>query len=188
MTVKKAKLWTMKQVQDELSEVARLGEIFLDGDLCRKLWQPYAEKFMCGDDMDYNPEAGVPVKKTLFRLERAGHLPCSTALWRRRADYPESGEALLYGSHASPYDTDKPKMRGYVPPKMTPEMESVFLRGERATTVNMSYGRAAMMAGRGLAVRVRGVKRPTAVQVFTPVKDSMGEIAAALEVFTMAVS
>ena len=44
------------------------------------------------------------------------------------------------------------------------------------------------MVERGLEVPVKGRKRSAVVQYFVPVKDSMGEIAAALEVFTMAVA
>ncbi len=186
MTAKKSKQWTLAQVKEELRRVAHVGEIFVDGELCRNLWQPDAQTFMKGDDMNYNPEAGVPVKKTLLRLERTGPFPCCAALWRQRPDIPESGEALLFGSLGSPYGSGKPSNRNYVPPKMTPEMEKVFKKGKSAVSVNRNGSGVHGLKSTGINVCVPDLKEPSTVHVFVPVKDSMGEIAAALEVFTLA--
>ncbi len=186
MTAKKKQNLTLAQVKDELRWVAHVGEVFMDGDLCRKAWNPHAQTFMKGDDMDYNPEAGVPLKKTLLRLERVGSFPCCTSLWRQRPDVPESGEALLYGSWRSPYSEGKPSNNGYTPPKMTPEMEKVFKQGKTSVSVNRGLSCIHTLESRGLKVHVSGIKEPSTVQVFVPVKDSMGDIAAALEVFTLA--
>ncbi len=188
MTAKETKEWTMAQVKEELRRVAHIGEIFVDGDLCRNLWQSDSQAFMKGDDMNYNAEVGVPVKKTLLRLERTGPFPCSCALWRQRTDMPGSGEALLFGSQGSPYSDGKPSNKNYVPPKMTREMEKVFKKGKPAVSVN-SVGRGFYgLKSTGISVRVSDVKQPLTVHVFVPVKDSMGEIAAALEVFVLATS
>ena len=184
---KQTKKLTLAEIKHELAEVARIGQMFVDGDLCRQAWQPYAEKFMCGDDMDYNPATTVPLKKTLFRLERLGRIPCCTTLWRRRADFPDSGEALLFGSLSSPIGGNKPAARGYQPPKMTPEMKEVFLKGRSAWCMDPKSPAIRLQAGRGIKVLAKGLKKSTTVQLFVPVKDSMGEIAAALEVHTMAI-
>jgi hypothetical protein len=185
---KKSKKLTLAEIQHELAEVARVGQVFVDGDLCRKVWQPYAETFMKGDDMDYNPEATVPLKKTLFRLERISRIPCCASLWRRRPDVPGSAEALLFGSLSSPIGGDKPGNRGYQPPKMTPELAQVFLKGKSAWLMNAKSRAIHLQSQRGLKVHARGLKASTTVQLFVPVKDSMGEIAAALEVHTIALS
>jgi hypothetical protein len=177
--------WTLAAIKEELARAGKVGEIFVEGDLCRRIWQPYAENFMCGDDMDYNPDAGVPLKKALMRLERTCPFPCSTSLWRTRADFPGSGEALLWGTHASVYDTDKPRASGYVPPPMRPEMEAVFLRGRRAWRVSGENVNFNLYFERGLKTLGEGFKKNAAVQYFVPVKDSLGDIAAALEVFTI---
>ena len=102
---------TLKEVKAELAEVARIGQAFVDGDACRKLWAPKAQTFMTGDDMNYDNAATVPVKKTLFRLERLARVACSVALWRRRPDRPDSGEALLFGSCGTPEGANKPTCR-----------------------------------------------------------------------------
>jgi hypothetical protein len=183
--MKKTNAWTLAGVKQELAEIGRIGQMFVDGDLCRKAWNPHAETFMCGDDMDYNPETTVPLKKTLFRLERLCRVPCSTALWRRRPDIKDSGEALLFGSSSSPLGGDKPANRGYQPPKMTPELKAVFLRGKDAWKQNPAFRGIPILVGRGLEAKARDVKKPMALQYFVPIKDSMGDIAAALEVFTI---
>ena len=189
MTAKKtAKRLTLAEIKAELAEIARIGQVFVDGDLCRKAYQPYAETFMTGDDMDFNPAAAVPLKQTLLRLERVSRVPCSTALWRRRPDAPSSGEALLYGTTSSPQAGGKPGNRGYVPPKMTRELAAAFLEGKSVTKVNRkAVGSARVMYDRGQAAPAKGIKGPCVVQRFAPITDSMGEIAAVLEVFAAAV-
>ncbi|MDD4891431.1 MAG: hypothetical protein PHU85_16040 [Phycisphaerae bacterium] len=52
----------------------------------------------------------------------------------------------------------------------------------RSTGAAGSAG-ATIAARRGLSVSVRGVRAPAFIELFVPVKDSMGEIAAVLEVF-----
>lgn len=187
MTAKKH-VWTLAEIKAELDRVARIGEVFVEGDLCRRAWQPHAETFMDGDDMDYNPETTVPLKKTLLRLERVCPFPCAVALWRRRPDFPDSGEALLYGSHGSLYDTGKPATRGrYRPPAMTPEMKTVFLEGRSVWTVRANGKDLATLRSRGLFVPASDVKTDRSIQRFVPVKDSLGDVAAMLEVFTVAI-
>ena len=183
-----ARRLTLAEIKAELAEVARIGQVFVDGDLCRKAYQPYAETFMTGDDMDFNPETTVPLKKTLLRLERVSRVACSTTLWRRRPDDPSSGEALFFGTTSSPLAGGKPSNRGYKPPKMTPELKAAFLQGKSVWKVNRREVSAALtMHDRGQAVAARGIQGPCIVERFVPIRDSMGEIAAVLEVFAAAV-
>ena len=180
-----AKRITLNDVKHELAEVARVGQMFVDGDACRKLWAPGHEKFMAGDDLNYDNDVTVPVKKTLLKLERLCRVPCSTTLWRRRPDDPESGEALLYGSFGTFEGTEKPPNRGYVPPRMTPEMRTGFLQGRPAWKVRRKAKGVRVLIDRGLFHPVADVRGATTVQHFVPIRDSMGEIAALLEVFTV---
>jgi hypothetical protein len=177
---------TLANLKAELAEVARLGQVFIDGDLCRKVYEPHAETFMTGDDMDFNPKAFVPLKQTLLRLERTAPMPCAAALWRRRPDFPQAGEALIFGSSASPMGGGKPGNRGYQPPRMTMPLATAFLKGRPAWKVSPSRSGAGMV-DRGAAVPVRGVKGCVVVQHFVPIADSLGETAAVLEVFAAAV-
>ncbi len=182
-----ARQMTLNAVKRELAEIARVGQMFVDGDLCRRLWAPGHERFMTGDDLNYDNEVTVSVKKTLLRLERLCRVPCSTALWRRRPDDPGSGEALLFGSCGTFEGAAKPANRGYIPPRMTPEMRKGFLQGRPAWKVRRKAKGTRVSIDRGLFHPVADVPGATTVQHFVPIRDSMGEIAALLEVFTVAV-
>jgi hypothetical protein len=177
----------MAQLKTELADVARVGQMFVDGDACRNTWDPKQEFFMNGDDMNYNNPVVVPLKKTLFKLERLSRVPCSTALWRQRSDFPDSCEVLLLGSHGTPEGVDKPSFRNYQPPKMTPQMRTAFVDGKPAWRTEKNPKHASHLLNRGCTQKVSDRKGTTSVQLFVPVKDSMGEIAALLEVFTVAV-
>jgi len=182
----KTRKLSMAELKRELAEVARVGQMFLDGDLARRVYHPHAVNFLCGDDMDFDPQAFMPLKKTLLRLERLARVPCATTLWRRRpvspGKAPDRGEALIFGGFGSPHGGSKPANRGYQPEKMFPELARAFLKGQNAWKVTRSRG-AGYMAERGLGVKVKGLKGPAFIELFVPVKDSMGEIAAVLEVF-----
>jgi hypothetical protein len=179
---------SVQEIAAELAEVARVGEAFIDGELVRAAWMPYAQNFMAGDDMDYNEVTTTPLKKSLMRLERLSRVPCSTVIWRRRPDDPGSGEAVLLGSYGSPQTGNKPGNRGYKPPRMTRELAAIFVKGKgRVIKVDRSPAMHLLrMEMRGLGVPARGVKGRACVQVYAPIRDSMGEVAGVLEVFTAA--
>ena len=178
----KAKTLSHAEVKRELAEVARVGQMFLDGDLVYEAYHPHSKTFMCGDDMDFNPEAFLPLKMTMLRLERLSRVKCATTLWRRRPDMPDRGEAVVLGSYGSPHAGDKPAAHGYQPKPMFPELASAFLKGRAAWKITRVPG-AKNIAERGMGVKIRGLKVPVFVELFVPVKDSMGEISGVLEVF-----
>jgi hypothetical protein len=183
-TRKQSNRRTLTDIKRELADVARVGQMFVDGDLCRQALKPYAQTFMTGDDMDFDPAACVPLKKTLIRLERLCRVPCSTTIWRRRPDMPDRVEAILFGAYSSPMSDGKPGNRGYKPPMIFREIAKAFEQGKSAWKISRKKTKA--MVDRGLFYRVRDVTDPVVVETFVPVKDSMGEIAAVLEVFTVA--
>jgi len=175
-------------VKRELAEVARIGQAFVDGDLCRRIYRPIGETFTNGDDIDFEPATCVPLKQTLLRLERLARVRCVCALWRRRPDMPEVGEPTLFGSYASPMHIYRPPMSGstrkFDPPKMFAELRAAF-RGRAVWKLTRS-ATAVGAARRGYCARIRGVGASTFVEHFVPIRDSMGEIAAVLEVFIAA--
>ncbi len=186
---KKPRKLSLDEIATELAEVARVGEVFVDGELVKNVYMAYATNFMCGDDMDYNPVTTVPLKKTLMRLERLSRVPCSTTIWRRRPDDPRSGEVALSGFMTSPQGGSKPANRGYVRPRMSPELAAIFVKGKaRVIKVDKKPSMTAhIMNVRGRSTPAKGVKGYAMVQVYVPVKDSMGEVVGVLEVFTSAV-
>lgn len=185
----RAKRLTLREISTELAEVARAGSIFVDGELVKEAYMPYARGFTCGDDMDFNPVPTVPLKKTLMRLERFSRVPCATTIWRRRPDDPKCGEALLAGFASPPQAGSKPANRGYKFPPMSRELAEVFLRGRQCVVkVDRRAGHTVLtMQTRGRGVPARGLKGSALVQVYAPVKDSLGEVVGVLEVFAAAV-
>ena len=183
--LRKTNTLSLAEVKRELGEVARIGQAFVDGDLCRKIYRPIGETFTNSDDIDFEPATCVPLKQTLMKLERLARMPCSCGLWRRRPDMPEVGEPTLCGSCASPMHLYRPASSGstrkFGPPSMFEELASAF-QGRATWKINRSAA-AAGAARRGLCANVRGIAKPVFIEYFVPVRDSMGEIAAVLEVF-----
>ncbi len=180
---KQTRRLTRAEIKEQLAQVGRVGELFVEGDLCRKAWKPHSETFMRGDDMDYNPDAVVPLKKTLLRLERL--FPCATTLWRQRPDIPDTQEPLLYGSFSSPEGIMKPPNRGYEPAAMTAELKSVFLKAKAAWKTRVGTDGKPGFEVKKPRVAARDIRKPTLIQHYVPVKDSLGDVVAALEVFTI---
>lgn len=176
-----AKKLAMAEVKRELSEIARVGQMFIDGDLCRKVLKPHSEKYMKGDDLDFDPDNFIPVKKTLIRLERLCRVPVSTTIWRRRPDMLDRGEALLHGAVRSIEADVKPANRGYEPAKLTKELKTAFLKGKPAW--KLAKGVRSDLVRSHQVQPVKGFKGEAVLSLFVPVKDSMGENAAVLEVF-----
>jgi hypothetical protein len=181
----KPRTLTLAAAKRELAEVARIGQAFVDGDLCRRIYRPIGETFTNGDDIDFEPATCVPLKQTLMRLERLARIPCVCALWRRRPDMPEVGEPTLFGAYASPMHIYRPPMSGstkkFDPPKMFAELKEAF-KGREVWKITPSAN-AVNAARRGFGARIRGVGASTFVELFVPIKDSMGEVSAVLEVF-----
>ncbi len=180
-----ARKMTLSEIREELDNVARAGEIFVDGDLCADLLMPYANLFTNGDDMDLNNETGEQVKKALMRLERFSRIPCSTAIHRIRPDMPGRYETLLLGFCGSPATTPVPPFQAeYKPPKTSsiPALASAF-KGKRDSRTMRGHIVAKRMTTRKRAVRPKGACKFAVVEVFAPIKNSMGEVTAVLEVF-----
>ncbi len=186
MTAKRSKKLTLDEVKAALAEVARVGRLFIEGDECRKMYTADSQAFMSGDDLNFDAGVSSPIKKHLLRLEQLCRIPCSTTLWRRRPDRPECGEAHLFGSVRSFDAAKSPPNRGYQLQKMSRELKRVFLEGKPAWKTIDSRPGAELLIDRGLFLPTMEVNPNPTVQYFVPVLDSMGEVAAALEVFTIA--
>ena len=175
------RIMTLKEAKHEIAETARIGQAFLEGDLFNRILQPYAVTYRDGDDLDFNPAAFVPLKKTLMRLHRVSRVKCSTTLWRRRPDMPDRTDPLLYGGVVETPDGDMKPKPGYVPPEMSPPLRKALVDGK--TGWKTVRGRRPIFGERGVAQPVSDVADDRVVQHFVPLYDSMGEIAGALEVF-----
>lgn len=175
---------TLAAVRAELLDVARIAQAFVDGDLCRAMLRPHAERFMVGDDFDMNPDVCVPLKKTLIRLERLSRVPCATTIWRRRPE-PEMqnrAEPILYGVAPSPATPVKIQGKGYQPPVMDAPLKTAFLRGRLAFAETDALS---VLRQRHVVQRVSGAKECQTLRLLVPIRDSMGDVTAVLEIFTL---
>ena len=71
---------------------------------------------------------------------------------------------------------------------MSKELAAIFVKG-KGKVIKVDRGPQAhlhRMNIRGLCVPAKGLKGKAMVQVYVPVKDSMGDVVAVLEVFTAA--
>ncbi len=186
MTAKRSKTLTLDEVKAELAAIARLGQMFIEGDECRKMYTPDSQAFMSGDDLNFDAGVTAPIKKHLLRLEQLCRIPISTTLWRRRPDLPDCGEAHLFGSVRAFDAVKSPPNRGYRPQKMFRELRRVFLEGKPAWKTVDSRPGAELLIDRGLFLPTKETNPNPTVRYFVPIEDSMGEVAAALEVFTIA--
>ena len=181
----KLKPMTLPEVKAELAETARIGTVFMDGDLCHKMLRPYAVNFLDGDDFDLDPEGCVPIKKTLIRIERVSRVRCVTAVWRRRPDVPDCGEPLLFGSYSAVEGPSKISAR-YKPGAMFPALRRALADGKPGWKITRCS--QPILVTRGFAQPVSDGSEGRVVACFVPIRDSMGDIAAALEVYAYLVS
>jgi hypothetical protein len=172
---------TVATIKAELTETARIGQMFMDGDLCHSILRPYAVAYRAGDDLDYNPEAFVPLKQTMMRLSRLARIRCATALWRQRPDLPDRADPMIYGSVVGAPDGDMKPSPNYEPPVMSPYLRQALVDGKPAWKTKP--GIQLLYRERGLAQSVDDKQGARIIQHLVPVYDSLGAIAAALEVY-----
>ena len=145
----------LQQRTARLAELARLAQIFIDGDLLSQLLSEHGRLWTDTDDIDFNYEPFIVLKKTVLRLElvptdgRGAYI----AVWRQRPDIPAEAEPLLFGMKRSGYTTDKITM-----PK---PMRVAITRQRVATEVLPSR----------------------ALTLFAPLYDSLHHVVGAVEVF-----
>src|SRR5208337_3783307 len=77
-------------LQQDLSEIARVATIMIDGDICQHIVTPRAlqhmlhedprDEWQAGDNYDLNDEAFIQTKKTLIRLAMLAPYPVNVNL------------------------------------------------------------------------------------------------------------
>ena len=177
-----------ERIIEGLERIARIGQLFIDGDACEKALRPAARDWTDGDDLDYNFDVSLPLKKVLLRLERVEGgkglegVRCYAVIWRRRPDDEEKAEVLLAGSRGSPYG------RGPMP--MPAPLRRALLEGKTAVG-QIPARRYLQMLARPYG-HVWMVDRddfvssglPVVLSFFAPIRNSLGEVVAALELAT----
>ena len=160
---------TKEDVLRDLDEVARIATVMVDGDVCQKIMTDRALGFMfavdakdpwaASDNFDVNDEPYVQTKKTLIRLSKLLPYPCDANVWMPFADRPDKIQVLIRNVNEwSQFWT-----WGMLVQDMPAEMKRVLETGRRETVMRKS----------GL------------ISVLAPVKDSLGDIVALVEVVSL---
>lgn len=138
-----------------LAEVARLAQIFIDGELLGQLLTPQGFAGASGDDVDYQHQPFITLKKLLLRLEQTppDGSPVYVNVWRQRPDDATRGEPLVAGMKVSLFGFDVVPM---------PRAMRAAMLNQRTSTEQHPGG---------------------AVSIFAPLYDSLHRVAGAVEVF-----
>lgn len=160
---------TKQSVTHDLDEVARTASIMVDGDVCQQIMTPRALSFMfavdpkdpwaASDNFDVNDEPYIQIKKTLIRLSRLLAYPCDVNLWMPFADRPGKIQVLIRNVNEwSQFWT-----WGTLVQDLPVEMKRVLETGRRETVM----------------------QKPGLISVLAPVRNSLGDTVALVEVVAL---
>lgn len=150
----------------QLDETARVASVMVDGDVCRGIVTARAmeyllrtdpkDRFLASDNYDVNAEAFNSVKKTLIRLSRLVPFPADANLWMPVPGHPDKVRIVIRNAN----ELSQFWPWGALYQDMVPEMKTVLETGRRITVT----------------------RKPGWVSVLAPVRDSLGDIVALVEV------
>ena len=160
---------TKEDVIRALDEVARTATVMVDGDVCRRIMTERALGFMfavtakdpwaASDNFDVNDEPYIQTKKTLIRLSRLVPFPCDVNLWMPFADRPGKIQVLIRNVN----EWSQFWSWGMLAQDMPPEMRRVLETGKRETVM----------------------LKPGLISVLAPVRNSLGDTVALVEVVSV---
>ncbi len=158
------------KMRQELEEIARVGTVMVDGDVCQKIVTPRAketmfavnprDQFLAGDNYDVDDASFNNTKKVLIRLSHLVNFPADVNLWMPIEGHPDKVQMVI---------NNKNQMSQFWPwgtlyQDMVPQMASVLKTGKR------------------LAV----TEKPGWISVLAPVYNSLGDIVGLIEVASRA--
>lgn len=160
---------TRQSVLRDLDEIARVATVMVDGDLCRQIMTERALGFLfavnprdpwaASDNFDVNDEPYVRTKKTLMRLSNLVPYPCDVNLWMPFAGRRDRIQVLIRNANEwSQFWT-----WGVLVQDMPLEMKKVLETGRRETVM----------------------LKPGLISVLAPVRDSLGDTVALVEVVSL---
>ena len=155
-------------VEHDLDEVARVGTIMVDGDVCQRIVTKRAlsflfktdphDKWVASDNYDVNAAEFIATKKTLIRLSRLAPFPYDVNLWMPVEGHPDKVQVVVRNVN----EMSQFWQWGALSQDMPPEMKSVLETGHRIT----------------------GSAKPGWTSVLAPVYNSLGDRVGILEVVT----
>jgi hypothetical protein len=152
----------------QLDEVARVGSIMVDGDVCQRIVTERAMKYMftedprdrwlAGDNYEVDDAAFVATKKTLLRLSHLVSFSADVNLWMPIKGHPDKIRVVIRNRH----ELSQFWPWGALYQNMIPQMKTVLETGKRITVT----------------------EKPGWISVLAPVSDSLGDVVGVLEVVT----
>jgi hypothetical protein len=152
----------------QLDDVARVGSVMVDGDVCQRIVTERALKYMftadprdpwvAGDNYDVDDAAFIAIKKTLLRLSRLAPAPVDVNLWMPIKGHLDKIRVVVRTVH----EMSQFWPWGALYQDMIPQMKTVLVDGKRVTiTDKLGW-----------------------ISVLAPVSDSLGDVVGVLEVVT----
>jgi hypothetical protein len=152
----------------QLDDVARVGSVMVDGDLCRRIVTQRAlnymlmvdprDQWLARDNYDVDDVAFIATKKTLLRLSRLVSFAVDVNLWMPIEGHPDKIRVVIRNAH----EMSQFWPWGALYQDMIPQMKTVLDSGKRVTATD----------------------KPSWISVLAPVSDSLGDVIGVLEVVT----
>ena len=149
----------------ELDDVARVGSVVVDGDVCQKIVTQRAkeflfakdprDEFLAGDNYDVDDVAFNTVKKTLARLSHLSSFPADVNLWMPIEGHPGKIQLVIRNKNEMSQFWNWGELYG----DMVPQMETALKTGQRVTVTS----------------------KPGWTSVLAPVHNSLGDVVGLIE-------
>lgn len=147
-------------LERDLNQIARVGTVMVDGDVCQRIVTPRAlehifhsdprDQYAAGDNYDVDDQAFIATKKTLMRLARLADYPVDVNLWMPLPTDPPQIQIVIRNR----YEMSQFWEWGQLDQKMPASMQKVLETGKRAIVED----------------------KPGYVSVLAPVRNSLGDI------------
>jgi len=165
-----APLLAQNTLPAQLDLVARVASVMVDGDLARRIQTPRSvasmletnprDQWAAADNYDVDHQSFTTAKKTLIRLSHLCATPCDVNLWMPIQAKPGRIQVVIRNVH----EMSQFWPWGALHQEMPAEMKRVLETGERVAVS----------------------RRPGMFSVLAPVRDSLGDIVALVEVVAQA--
>ncbi len=149
----------------ELDDVARVGSVVVDGDVCQKIVTQRAkeflfakdprDEFLAGDNYDVDDVAFNTVKKTLARLSHLSSFPADVNLWMPIEGHPGKIQLVIRNKNEMSQFWNWGELYG----DMVPQMETALKTEQRVTVTS----------------------KPGWISVLAPVHNSLGDVVGLIE-------
>lgn len=153
------------EMQKELDDVARIGSVMVDGDVCQTIVTQHAkellfasdprDQFLAGDNYDVDDSAFNMVKKTLIRLSHLSSFPADVNLWMPIEGHPDKIQLVIRNKNEMSQFWNWGELYG----DMIPEMKTVLETRQRVTVT----------------------RKPGWISVLAPVYNSLGDVVGLIE-------